>query len=193
MSIRTVCVATPAQRLAMERLVEGMPEVDVLAWVNPRELAKAIEDVMPQLVLALPESAAQRGKVREPHYALYGSSLVALPVASGIEVRNRLDVVRIQGDAGYARVICEGAASVLLSKPISHCQKMFREDHGFVRVHRSAIVNMRFVRRIVRRKAFQLLLTTGDTVEVGDRYREQLYAYLEIASRKSAGPHSTYE
>lgn len=193
MSIRTICVATPSQRLAMERIVGGIPEVEVLAWVGPAELAQAIVDTRPDMVLTPPESISHIGAVREAAPLPYSTGLVALPVASGIEVRSCLDVVRIQGDSGYARVICNGSAPVLLSKSLSQCQTLFRPDNGFVRVHRSTIVNMRYVRRIIRRKALQLLLSTGDAVEIGDRYREQLYAYFDIASRNPSGVHRAYE
>lgn len=180
MSIRTICVATPAQRMELEQLVGTLPGVEVVAWVAPTELEQAVKEVLPDLVLAPPNPTRAPHAVHESAPQPYGTGLVALPVAGGIEVRNRLDVVRIQGDAGYARIICDNAASVLLSKSLSQCQAMFRPDHGFVRVHRSAIVNMRYARRIVRRRSLQLVLTNGDAVEVGDRYREQLYAFLGI-------------
>lgn len=191
MPIRTICVAKPEQRERLEALVSLMQGIEVLAWVHPSDMQNEIRRVNPELVLASPELTLPKpvSHVRESLFRGYVPDVVALPVASGLEMRHRADVVRIQGEGGYARVICRKQASVLLSKSLCMCEPLFLPEQGFARVHRSSIVNMNYVQRILRGKSLRLLLSTGDVVDVGQQYREAMWAMIDTVGRTSNKRH----
>jgi two-component system LytT family response regulator len=71
----------------------------------------------------------------------------------------------------------------MLSRTIGDYEEIL-SGAGFIRVHRSHIVNMRHVRRIIPGKIPRIVLTNGDVVSVSDRYREMLMSKLNIIKRK---------
>ena len=117
--------------------------------------------------------------------ASFGPShdVIALPVLSGIELRDRRSIVRIQGEGNYTRVVFVNDPAIILSRTIRDYAPVL-EDSGLLRVHRSHLVNIVHVRRIVRGKTPRLLMCNGDEVDVSNTYRENLYAAIRMVERR---------
>lgn len=111
--------------------------------------------------------------------------VIALPVLSGIELRDRRSIVRIQGERNYTRIVFVQDPAIILSRTIRDYAPAL-ENSGLLRVHRSHLVNIVHVRRIVRGKTPRLVMCNGDEVEVSTTYREQLYAAVRIVERRSS-------
>lgn len=119
--------------------------------------------------------------------ALFAPShdVIALPVLSGIELRDRRSIVRIQGEGNYTRVVFLNDPAIVLSRTIRDYAPVL-EDSGMLRVHRSHLVNIVHVRRILRGKTPRLLMCNGDEVDVSNSYREQLYAAIRMVERRAS-------
>ncbi len=120
--------------------------------------------------------------MRDPSTA-YGANIIALPVLDGMEVRRRDDIIRIQGERNYSTVIFARDPALMLSRPLGDYAAVLG-DAGFVRVHRSHIVNLTHVRRVVRGKGAHLIMSNGDVVVVSDSYRDDLFARLSVPGRR---------
>ncbi|SDK85506.1 two-component system, LytT family, response regulator [Catalinimonas alkaloidigena] len=59
-------------------------------------------------------------------------------------------------------------------------------DHQFVRIHKSSIVNVRFLQRLdpLANSEYEAVLTTGETLKVSRHYRDRLQAWLEGKGRR---------
>lgn len=135
-------------------------------------------------MLAQPHQAAMMMHERS---ASFGPShdVIALPVLSGIELRDRRSIVRIQGEGNYTRVIFVNDPAIILSRTIRDYAPVL-EHSGLLRVHRSHLVNIVHVRRIIRGKTPRLLMCNGDEVDVSNTYREQLYAAVRLVERRAS-------
>ncbi len=119
---------------------------------------------------------------RGPEFA-YHANVVALPVASGIEVRNCENIVHVHGEGNYTKVIFDHEPAILLSRTIGDFEHVLQRA-GFLRVHRSHLVNLSHVRRLMRGKFARILMSNGDEIEVSDKYREGLFDALNIVRRR---------
>lgn len=119
--------------------------------------------------------------------ALFAPShdVIALPVLSGIELRDRRTIVRIQGEGNYTRVIFVNDPPIILSRTIRDYAPVL-EHSGLLRVHRSHLVNIVHVRRILRGKTPRLLMCNGDEVDVSTTYRDKLFAAVRIVERRAS-------
>ena len=187
MSIRTVCVADEATREQLRSLVEHLPQCDVLAWVKPADVSSVVGAMRPQLILVAPESAHA---AHEP-LVFYGSrppatvtehDVVALAMTDGVHLHPAANVVRIKGEGSYVRVVFSNRSDIILAKTMADCDRIFPQS-CFVRVHRSNIVNIRHIKRLIRGKLPMLQMSNNDVVVVSERYREALLQSLPEAVR----------
>jgi two-component system LytT family response regulator len=114
----------------------------------------------------------------------YEPNVIALPVLSAVEVRRRDQIIRIQGEGNYSTVIFERDPALTLSRPIGEYEPLLASS-GFLRVHRSHIVNLAHVRRVLRGKGARLFLSNGDVVDVSERYRQRLLEALNVVGRRN--------
>jgi len=115
--------------------------------------------------------------------APYQANVVALPVTSGIEIRPREQIVHLRGEGNYTRVIFERDPALLLSRTIGEYEVILQRS-GFLRVHRSNLVNLLHVRKVVRGKTARILMSNGDEIDVSERYRDVLFEALNVVRRR---------
>lgn len=115
--------------------------------------------------------------------APYQANVIALPVTSGIEIRPREQIVHLHGEGNYTRVIFERGPELLLSRTIGEYDEVLQRS-GFLRVHRSHLVNLLHVRKLVRGKTTRIQMSNGDEIDVSERYRDVLLEALNVVRRK---------
>ncbi len=111
------------------------------------------------------------------------AKMIALPLQSGIDIRPCDQIVHVHGEGNYARVVFQRDPSVIVSRSIGDCEETLH-DRGFLRVHRSHLVNLVHVRRVLRGKQQRLCMSNGDEVEVSERYRDELMEHLNVIGRR---------
>lgn len=115
--------------------------------------------------------------------ASYTADVVSFPHTRGIEVRPSESIVHIEGQGNYSCVFFVDEPKLLLSRTIGDFEDVLPGPE-FVRVHRSHIVNVRHVRRILPGRTPRVQLVNGDQVAVSNRYRGLLLRQLNIIRRK---------
>jgi len=128
------------------------------------------------------QSRSRQMIARSPEPA-YTPEVIALPHMHGIEVRACDPIVHVEGQGNYTYVVFAREPRLLLSRTIGDYEDVLG-GAGFLRVHRSHIVNMKHVRRIVPGKTPRLVLSNGDVVSVSDRYKGILLRKLNVVKRK---------
>lgn len=196
MSIRTVCVADAATRETLRHVVEQLPQCDVVAWLDPAEARATVATFQPDLVLVAPAAATMLHEPSMPYSmpqpqllkqgpeqsSFLRQGVVALPTVDGIELISCASIVRIKGEGSYVRFVFESRSDLVLAKTLSDCDHALPVQE-FVRVHRSNIVNVNHILRIIRGKSLRLRLSNGDEVDVSERYREALLKRLPVPVR----------
>lgn len=142
-----------------------------------RQLGDAIRRVVVRL-LRYDRGGPNGSAVRE-WQAPFKTKMVALPHATGIEIRSCEQVVSAHGEGNYTRIILEDDPPMIMSRPIGEYEVVLAEA-GLVRVHRSHMVNVDHIRRVRRGKTPIVELSNGAEIDVSDSYREALFAFLQI-------------
>lgn len=91
---------------------------------------------------------------------------LALPDVTGTQYVWLKDIVRLQAERNYTRIYFTNKKNFLSSKTLSEFEKMLR-DAGFIRVHRSHLVNNQHIAATKREGVVQM--NDGSEVEVSRR------------------------
>jgi two-component system LytT family response regulator len=88
------------------------------------------------------------------------------------------EVLVIRGADDYAELVLAGGATKLLGETLASLAERLPDD--FLRVHRSAIVNLTFVTEVARKSGggLEVTLSDGSTVGVGRSYARALKAAI---------------
>jgi two-component system, LytTR family, response regulator len=83
------------------------------------------------------------------------------------------EIVRLEGAGNYTNFFLKDGSRMLVSRTLKEYE-MLLEGGAFVRVHKSCIVNLEFVRKFFIKKEGELELTDGQQVKISRR-RAQVF------------------
>lgn len=100
-------------------------------------------------------------------------SRLAIPTADGMEYLNPKDIIRIEADRSYSWFYLTGNRKILVSKHLKEFQDLLG-DRSFFRSHNSALINLKYVKKFVRKDGGYIEMTDGAQVPVS-RNRKDLF------------------
>ena len=107
---------------------------------------------------------------------------ITLHFAEGFHIIDPSHVVRLEADNTYTTIYMDNNKSIVSSKPIHEFDDLLEEDR-FVRIHRSHIVNLDFVREFNKKYDKVLILSTGEKIPIARRklnnFQSCLQYYIE--------------
>lgn len=83
------------------------------------------------------------------------------------------EIVRLEGCGNYTNFFLKDGTKMLVSRTLKEYETLLT-DASFVRVHKSCIVNLSFVRKFFIKKEGELELTDGQQVKISRR-RAQMF------------------
>ncbi len=101
---------------------------------------------------------------------------LALSTGEGAFLFNTEDIIRVEGSNNYSRFFFTNHASILVSHTIKEYEELLTE-HGFLRVHKSHLVNRAYIRHVDR--DYILWLTDGSQVTVSRRRMDTISQALK--------------
>ncbi len=102
---------------------------------------------------------------------------VVLHTADTIHVVDSSSIVRCESDDYYTRFYFKDESSLLISKTLKDVEEMLTPHH-FIRVHKSHLVNIIFIRSFDKSSG-GILLENGVLVPVSRRKKENLHSLLQ--------------
>ncbi len=108
-----------------------------------------------------------------------GNKKIVLPVANGYEVLNLQDVYYFKAEGSYTRIYLAGTKNFLISKNLKHFQFILSGSSSFMRIHRSIIVNVHFVKKMLRNDGGTLVLEDKTELPVSFDKMDALLAMLQ--------------
>lgn len=102
---------------------------------------------------------------------------LCIPVSGGFVYLNRSEIVMCQAEGNYTALYSLGAEKILCSKNIGSLEDML-DDENMVRCHKSYLVNINYVTKILTREDCRAYLKGGYTAEVSQRKKDELKAKL---------------
>jgi two-component system LytT family response regulator len=104
---------------------------------------------------------------------------IVVPVASGFDILNLKDISYFKAEGSYTHIFFEDNSSLLVSKNLKHFEYILSSIHHFVRIHRSYIANINYVKKIVRKEGGILLLENKTELPVAEDKMDRIIDALQ--------------
>jgi two-component system LytT family response regulator len=96
---------------------------------------------------------------------------IALPFVNKIEYVEIKKIISCKGEANYTRICLTNGKSLLVSKPLIEYEEIL-ESYGFIRTHKSHLVNLRHVVSFIKNDNGSLLMSDNTSIPVSRRKKE---------------------
>jgi two-component system LytT family response regulator len=150
----------------------------LLKPVDPEELKASVRRHIEKQ-----ESAVEKKELYNNLVGNIGKSQVkdfriAVTSSNGVHFFGVDEILRLEADSSYTRIYLSSRPPFVASKTLKHFEEMLAE-FGFIRTHKSHLVNPRFVSRITNDNEF-ILLKDGTKVEVSRRKKDEVLHQLKV-------------
>jgi len=138
------------------RAVKERVEDYLLKPVNIKELQQTVKKLI----------AFKKENDKHPH--LDKSSKIALPLTHGFEVFDIDDIIRFEADGCYTKVFFKEGKTLLISKTLKEFESTVSK-YDFYRIHKSHLVNLRYVKEYSKTDGSHITLKDGSVLEISRR------------------------
>lgn len=147
----------------------------LLKPIDREELQKAVQKVSQRSQrLIAPQLEILMQKINNPTAAL---NRIALPTMEGLQMVAVDSIVSCESDSNYTMVLIKNKQKLIVSRTLKDIEEML-EEHSFVRVHHSYLVNLNEVEKYVKGEGGYLVMSDGSTVNVSRGKKEILMKRL---------------
>mgnify|MGYP003819341835 CR=1 FL=1 len=101
------------------------------------------------------------------------SETVALPEPSGFAIIKVEDIIRCEGKRNYTRIIFKEGKEKVVSRTLLEFEHLLT-PLGFIRIHRSHLVNIFNVVRYIKSDGGMVELKTGEKLKVSQKHKDNL-------------------
>ncbi len=105
-------------------------------------------------------------------------SRLAIPVGNSIELVNVADILYMRADVNYCHIFIENEKPLLVSRTLKEYDTLLRDNQNFMRIHQSYLVNMDKVKKVVRTKLPQVIISNGDVLSVSRAKKSEFDDYI---------------
>ncbi len=102
---------------------------------------------------------------------------IALPTMEGLQLVLLNSIISCESDGNYTIFLLKDKQKLVISRPLKEVEEML-EDHSFLRVHNSYIVNLNEVNKYVKGEGGYLIMSDGSSVDVSRSKKEMLLKKL---------------
>lgn len=140
--------------------------------INVQELTKAIARI-PKIKKVNSKVAVNALKENLFPTVESGAQTIALPELNGFAIIPVEKIVRCEGLRNYTRIIFKEDEEKVVSRTLLEFENLLT-PLGFIRIHRSHLVNLANVVRYIKAKGGSVELKTGEMLKVSPKYKDEL-------------------
>ena len=116
-----------------------------------------------------------------------GIRKISLPNGQGYSLINVDDIIHIEADSNYSVFYLTNNEKITVSKVLKEYEEILPDDQ-FVRIHKSSIVNLNYLREYNSKNGLEVILKNGDKIAVSRRrasdFAEKVKLYTSFTSDK---------
>lgn len=151
---------------ALDYLLKPIIEEELQEAINRAKNKKA-EQIAQLQIQILTESLARLQQKQLP-------TRLAISTSEGIFYKQVKDIIRLEAQQNYTEItFANTSKKMLTSVNLGEYEAQFKDYPEFMRVHRSHLVNLRFVERFVKGEGC-LVAPNDETILVSKRYRDKV-------------------
>ncbi len=149
----------------------------LLKPVDPEELKSAVGRVVGKKPASLQQQMELLlSRFQQPPQTLMNR--IALPTLEGLQIIPVDSILYCTSHSNYTIFTLTGNQKLTISRTLKEVEEML-EEHPFLRVHHSYLVNLHEVRKYNRGEGGSLLMSDGATVDVSRSRKEELLRKLQ--------------
>lgn len=103
---------------------------------------------------------------------------IAIPIRSGFQYYDLQDIVLLEGQGSYTNMYLTDNRQVLVTRILKDFESTLT-DSGFLRVHKSFLINMRYVAALHKEDSGYLVMNNGKTVPISAKDKEAILGKLQ--------------
>lgn len=147
----------------------------LLKPVDREELQNAIQKVLKRMEAPIPEQLKIiLDKMQHPTTV---SAKIALPTMEGLQMIPVQSIISCEADDNYTTLILKNNKKLLVSCTLKVIEELL-EDHPFLRVHRSFLVNLDEVEKYVKSDGGHLVMSNGSQIYISREKKGELLKRL---------------
>jgi two-component system LytT family response regulator len=108
---------------------------------------------------------------------------ITLPNGQGYRLVDIDDITHIEADSNYSVFNLINAEKIAVSRVLKDYEEIL-PDTQFVRIHKSSIVNLKYIKEYNSKNGLQVVLNTGETINVSRRrasdFFEKIKSYTNL-------------
>jgi two-component system LytT family response regulator len=144
----------------------------ILKPININEFIEAVERVIHKRSAKSP-SNNDNIKILMENLRSPLPTRLAIPTSEGMEYLNPKEIIRIEADRSYSWFFITGNRKILVSKHLKEFQDLL-SDRYFFRAHNSHLINLKYVRKFLRREGGSIEMQDGAQIPIS-RNRKDLF------------------
>jgi len=147
----------------------------LLKPVDREELQAAVQKVVKRVQTPLPEQLKIiLEKIQHPASA---SNKIALPTMEGLQMIAVESIISCEADDNYTKLMLKNNKKIVVSCTLRVIEELL-EDHSFIRVHRSFVVNLHEIEKYVKGDGGYLIMSDGSEILISRNKKEELLKKL---------------
>ncbi len=142
----------------------------LLKPVDADELEQTVEKLR-QIKSLWPASPQIKNIISQIRDKAAGFKKLALPTLHGFELIDLEELTRLEAASNYTHFYLAGGKKITISKTLREYEDLL-EDDGFVRIHQSHLINLRYLKSFNKGKTASVTMQDGAVLDVGNTRRE---------------------
>jgi len=144
--------------------------------IDINELAKTIARI-PKIKKVNDRSAVNELKANLLSNIESTARTIALPELNGFAIIQVDNIIRCEGLRNYTKIIFQEGEEKIVSRTLLEFEKLLT-PLGFIRIHRSHLVNLENVVRYIKAQGGMIELKTGEQLKVSTKHKDNLLNVL---------------
>jgi two-component system LytT family response regulator len=103
---------------------------------------------------------------------------IVINAATSVNILRINDIIHCESQRSYTQLHLKNGNQLTVTKTLKQFE-IELNDHSFVRIHQSHLVNLNYVEKYVKNKGGYVILANGTELSVAIRKRETLFKELE--------------
>lgn len=147
----------------------------LLKPIDREELQKAVQKVVKRMEAPLPEQLKIiLDKIQHPSAA---SAKIALPTMEGLQMIPVQSIISCEADDNYTTIMLKNNKKIVVSCTLKVIEELL-EEHSFIRVHRSYLVNLDEIEKYVKTDGGYVVMSDGSQIFISRNKKDELLKKL---------------